>query len=70
MKRLWLLLGMIIFDSLLHFAELLGVYWDIFWWFWFPTREAYTIFWTIYWTIAAIILASALLKKRGASADA
>lgn len=51
--------ALIINDFSLHLVELLGVerlhpFYGFFWFF--PSRKAYTIFWTGYWGVASIIV--------------
>jgi hypothetical protein len=49
---------MILNDFSLHLVELLGVerYHPFYGFFWsFPSREAYTIFWTVYWSVALVL---------------
>lgn len=68
------LLGLIINDFSLHLFELLGIehshpFYGFFWFF--PSREAYTIFWTVYWGVASfnvivlgILLWLEMIRKR------
>ena len=56
---LFILGVMILNDFSLHLVELLGVershpFYGFFWSF--PSRQAYTVFWTVYWGVASIII--------------